>query len=192
MEIYKRIDKNGYRLTVEYCDDTLSFNPRDWDNLGTMVCAHSKYTLGDVQDNAEAIEEIAKDKDNIVLPLYLYAHGGMRMSTMPYICTWDSGQVGIIYVSKDDIRKEYKVKRITKKIKDNVLGALSSEVETYSHHLEGNIFSFTLEKIKACETCNCNTEEHIDSCGGFYGYDFINNGLFDYVEPYGFTKEDLL
>jgi len=37
----------------------------------------------------------------VILPLYLYDHGGITMSTNPFSCPWDDGgQVGWIYASK--------------------------------------------------------------------------------------------
>lgn len=45
-------------------------------------------------------------KKFIILPLYLYDHGGITISTRPFSCPWDSGQVGYIYASKDKFRKE--------------------------------------------------------------------------------------
>ena len=42
----------------------------------------------------------------VLLPLYLYEHGGMTMNTRGYSCSWDSGQVGFIYASKETFRNE--------------------------------------------------------------------------------------
>jgi len=36
----------------------------------------------------------------VILPLYLYDHGGITMSTGAFSCPWDSGQVGWIYAPK--------------------------------------------------------------------------------------------
>jgi hypothetical protein len=101
---------------------------REWDNLGTMVCGHKRYSLGDEQaQNTELYtswdewlyHEVAKPNggwDNIVaLPLYLYDHSGLSISTAPFACPWDSGQVGWIYVTKSRIREEYGVKRVSEK-----------------------------------------------------------------------------
>lgn len=39
---------------VEIAQDELAESPRMWDNLGTMVCAHRNYDLGDVSVSCEA------------------------------------------------------------------------------------------------------------------------------------------
>ena len=35
-------------------------SPREWDNLGSMVCAHRRYRLGDENGAAKALEVIYK------------------------------------------------------------------------------------------------------------------------------------
>jgi len=92
-------------------------NPRNDDNLGTMVCFHKRHLLGDENhgytsndyhgwDEVEAA--IQKDEAGaIILPLYLYDHSGITMRTTPFDCHWDSGQVGLIFVSKKKARAEF-------------------------------------------------------------------------------------
>lgn len=179
-----------YRLDVMY--DETAESPREWSNLGTMVCWHRSYNLGDehnyvrpkelflsllddshdelvandgftsrlyyfwkqvivddgdlvddlaigflniVEDEthtllgdtfpaarfgrmvAEAdsawIDEFLNDAEEgelrdildsldkyVILPLFLYDHSGITMSTSVFSCPWDSGQVGWIYASK--------------------------------------------------------------------------------------------
>lgn len=41
-----------YRLKIEHDDSPES--PREWDNLGTMVCWHNRYNLGDEQPKEDA------------------------------------------------------------------------------------------------------------------------------------------
>ena len=36
-----------------------------------------------------------------ILPLYMYEHGGITISTTPFSCSWDSGTVGFAYSKKD-------------------------------------------------------------------------------------------
>jgi len=78
-------------------------SPREWDNLGTMVCFHRKYNLGDKHDfkDTTALDKFLKSKEVAAfLPLYLYDHSGITMATTPFHCKWDSGQVGYIYATK--------------------------------------------------------------------------------------------
>lgn len=69
-----------------------------------------KYCLIETMSNAELLA-IASQK-NIILPLNLYDHSGLCMSAASFIgrtqhFEWDSGQVGWIYATADNIRAEY-------------------------------------------------------------------------------------
>jgi hypothetical protein len=167
--------------TIEIYKDNYPSNPREWDNLCTMVCFHSRHNLGDEHDynhqdyrNWEELKSaIIKDNDvAIILPLYLYDHSGITISTEPFSCPWDSGQIGFIYVSKEKIREEFSVKRITKKLKDriefyNVLG----EVDTYDKYIMGEVYGFNIEYA----------DGDSDSCSGFFGSDIKENGILDNI-----------
>ena len=159
-------------------DYSLGYNPREEiDNLGYMVCWHSRYNLGDRQPRCTVgnwlswalwefgIERVDKDgyhtqhwedfiydlenddRDSIkkawdllddkiiVLPLYLYDHSGICMSTVPFSDPWDSGQVGFIYVGKDTVREQWDRQRISSKLYDQVVDSLEAEVEEYNQYL---------------------------------------------------------
>ena len=163
-----------------------------------MICFHNKYTLGDkhnYKEPREAIYDIIAEYmdmdyvDNdyydsdfiekylgklnkyiLILPLYLYDHSGITMNTSGFSCNWDSGQVGWIYVSKDAIRKEFNVKKITKDIEKKAYSLLESEVKNYDLYIRGDVQEFVLYKKEVCPTCGNVEEESIDSCGGFFGY----------------------
>lgn len=125
---FNMVDKDGnkYKLTVE--QDEICDDPREWDNLITMVCWHRNYRLGDkhhFEDVHEMLEDLAyqadiKDYEDLnsadlmtklapyylIKPLYLYDHSGITMSTSdgyPYNDRWDAGCVGFAYISKNDV-----------------------------------------------------------------------------------------
>ena len=157
-------------------------NPREWDNLGVMVCTHKRYTLGDKHtfnfDNHNSWNEVEKAikreyKTAVILPLFLYDHSWITMRTTSFNDGWDSGQVGFIYVTKEDIRKEYNVKRISPKLLEKIKGYLINEVETYDQYLTGEVYRFEVTDLNGVE---------LDSCGGFFGTDFKMNGLADYID----------
>src|SRR4030042_1625044 len=111
----KDIKHNGFIIKI--ITDNDAADPRtEYDNLGTMVCWHKKYKLGD-KHNYQNSDEFLTDnlavntagnlqsiKDTaIILPLFLYDHSGITMSTKPFSCPWDSGQVGYIYVTREKL-----------------------------------------------------------------------------------------
>ena len=85
---------------------------------------------------------IIKEEDVcVILPLYLYDHSGITMSSSPFSCRWDSGQVGWYFVSKKKVREEYGVKKITQSLIDKVTEVLESEVKTYDMYLTGELYA---------------------------------------------------
>lgn len=211
--------------TIRIEQDHSPESPRDWDNLGTMVCWHGRYTLGDEQpecdpqeymlhmaeefepgiedkveryaerlwakldqrggislegklkSHAQDVSEYQRDKVEeildrhvVMLPLYLYDHGGITMNTKGFHCPWDSGQVGFIYVSKQQLRDEYDWKLITEKRCRKVGDILRGEVETYDQFLTGDVYGYVIEDEDG---------EKEGRCWGFYGSDPFQNGMSD-------------
>jgi len=208
--------------TVTIYADPDAESPRDWDNLGTMVCFHPRYSLGEKHnfDDSEAflysllpevvqarlekrverehsriyeanrkagrtygcdahlraIDEAnathaerlraAVEKHAVILPLYLYDHSGITMSTAPFSCPWDSGQVGYIYASLDDIRKEMSCKRVTAKHRAQAENILRQEAKTYDQHLTGDVYGYVVTDENGDES---------DSCWGMFGLDYARD-----------------
>lgn len=178
MEAVKEI-KMDSRLIKIFIDEN-AFSPRENDNLGTMICFHKRYNIGDVghqfkSSDYSSWEELEKDLVAngyaVILPIYMYDHGGVTISTSPFSCRWDSGQVGYIAVKKKKLYEEYGVKRLTKKIIDIAEGVLKAEIEEYDNYLQGNVYGFI----------SYEEGEEVDSCWGFIGDNFEENGLYDYA-----------
>ena len=169
MEIESYTDEDGNRVTI-WQDEFFDSNPRDWDNLGVMACWHRRYDLGDEQPQCSP-DEYMEDlpKGTVILPLYLYDHSGITMSTSAFSCPWDSGQVGIIYATPDRIRECF-IDRVSD---DRVRESLVHEVETYDMHLTGEVYGYSVEKPVGCEACGNVEYEQVDACGGFFGDDGI-------------------
>ena len=187
------IENEKYKL--EIFDDLDPTNPREFDTLGTMICFHNRYKLGDETDlkssnfsSWEDLESHLYKKENalIAIPIFMYDHSGLWINTTGFSCPWDSGQVGYIYASKEKVRKEYNCKRISKNLKEQVREILISEVSLYNDYLSGDVYRFIVTDKES--------KKEVQNTSGFYGTDFLDNGIFDYVSEY-FTKtemEDLL
>jgi hypothetical protein len=159
-----------YKLVIE--SDSEPCDPREWDNLGKMICFHSRYNLGDSHNmTIDDCRDLEENKEHIVLPLYLYDHSGITMNTTGFSCRFDSGKVGIIYVTKKQIREEYSWKNLTKKRIEQIKEYLKNEVKTYDDYLTGNVYGFTL----------FDNDNEIDSCWGFVGRDYKTNGILDHI-----------
>jgi hypothetical protein len=85
-------EKIGDLIVQVFADMTGGDGPRDWDNVGHMLCWHPNYELGDEQfrspedvGGSRSMEEVSewliKERGAIVLlPLYLLDHSGISMS----------------------------------------------------------------------------------------------------------------
>ncbi len=164
---------------IEIFPDNDPDNPREWDNLGTMICFHGRYDLGEKHgydhNDYSGWEELEKTivEDNnvgVILPLYLYDHSGLSISTTPFSCVWDSGKIGFICVSKLKILDEFGGKIVTKKLKEKVEGILKGEVETYNQYLQGDVYGYVVSKVTTCDQGHEHKKVY-DSVWGFYGQD---------------------
>src|SRR4051812_34789279 len=95
-------------LTIKIHQDDSAESPRDWDNLGKLVCFHKRYLLGDSKhgfSTPNELQEYIKQSKAIALNVYMIDHGGISLSTSEFGCPWDSGQVGMIFVERDRVLK---------------------------------------------------------------------------------------
>ena len=161
-------DMKKYKLEIS--QDSNPGSPREWYNLGTMVCFHRRYDLGDENDycssNYDGWDEMKEDiieKENVhtILPLYLYDHSGITISTSPFGCQWDSGQIGFIFVSKEKVEEEVMDES---KVEEILVG----EVKTYDQYLTGDVYGYTIWEVTTCDLGHKH-ETMIDQCWGFYG-----------------------
>jgi hypothetical protein len=189
-------------LTLSIKQDEDPQNPRqEYDHLGTMVCWHRRYGLGDEQPKASPKEyqrSLANDAVNFdchseyvpeihikraierhytLLPLYLYDHSGLSISTGAFSCAWDSGQVGFIYLSLKDALKEFNLKEgrwetlvshradhKPRTLRSWAIDVLRAEVQEYDNYLQGEVYGFEITDAEG---------EHVDSCWGFYDENHI-------------------
>ena len=148
---------NGYTLKI--IPDENPLNPRtDCDHLGIMICWHRRYSLGDSHpyDTPQDFAESAAAKDMFVcLPVYLLDHSGLYVSVNDFNDSWDSGQLGFIYCTKQDAQKWFNNTDVTE---DEIKKELTAEVEEYNDYLNGAWYGFLIEGLDG---------EVEDSCGGF-------------------------
>lgn len=154
-------------LKIEIHRDCDAENPRDWDNLGTIAHWHRRYDFGDKIDSPRDFLK-SLPLGSVVLSICLLDHSGLHMwvGNGPHwsdAAGWDSGPVGFIYCTPEQLRKEYSCKRITKKIREQAEKVLRGEIETFDQYLRGDVYCFTVEDEDG------NT---LDSCCGMFGFDY--------------------
>ena len=163
-----------YELKVERDEDPM--NPRtDWDNITTMICFHRNYNLGDKTDykssDFDSWEDLKNqiDRDYKVLsykPLYLYDHSGITISTSPFNCNWDSGQIGWVFI--DEKQWKLMMGNDTDINEERLSEIIDSDVKTYDQYITGEVYRYTIYEI---ETCSLGHEHknYVEGCGGYFG-----------------------
>ena len=169
----KDADGNEYTLTVEY--DECAMDPREWDNVCTMVCWHRSYRLGDrhkYDDSDEFFNDLlyricgmhpddyedlptrdkyklACESDKLVIkPINMYEHSGITVSTSngyPYNDRWDAGCVGFIYVTKEQVLAQ--LHGVAEEHWKNLANnIIENEMETYDQYVRGEVYWYRLTK----------------------------------------------
>lgn len=165
---------NGkYTLFVDV--DREPMNPRHMDHVGTMVCWHPHFILGDphpfqspedffssfceANDWREARFRVIHMPGFIHMPLYLLDHSGLSIQTEPFHDPWDSGQVGYVYCMPEKVVREFG--SLDHDALAKARKCLEAEVEIYDQYLRGECYQYQLyDGIHL-----------VDDCGGFYGDD---------------------
>jgi hypothetical protein len=184
MEV-ERYEKKGYTIVIETDDDavdprkdydhagTMCCEHGRYDlgdggmrQLYDSLCEDPRYIdlfmhLDDEErepfedDDYPAMLKRAEAWGYTVLPLYLYDHSGITMSCSEFSCPWDSGQVGIIFMSPQTAHKE----GITYPEK-----VLKAEVEEYDQFLTGQVYGFRILD---------EGDDEVDACWGIFGEDWV-------------------
>lgn len=168
----------GFTITIEQNDGFDDDSPRQWDNLGTMVCFAKRYRLGDKNsleisdfNSWKEMEQrlIKEEHAVLIFPLYMYDHSIQRIKIGSFNgllpqghAEFDSGMIGFIYVTREKLLKEYGGKRITKAMKEKAEKVLRSEVEVYDQYISGDVWMYSISR----------NNKVIDSLTNMYGYKY--------------------
>ncbi len=177
--ITKHYTQTGMRVTKRV--DEYPINPRELNaNLTTMICHHRNYSLGDVKESEqfEGFNSLKELKQALIQhygemayikPLSLYDHSTQTLAIGYPTDMWDSGYVGFIFVTKEQARKEYGVKRITKSVIEKIERVAQGEVEEYNKvWLWGEVYVLSLERVFTnIDDKNDSFVEPVESVGGF-------------------------
>ena len=157
--------ETGNGLVTEITPDPDPLDPRrEYDTFGRMVCWHSRYALGDAHDwpTPDDFRAAMPDQNIVKLPVFFYDHSGLTISTTPFSCPWDSGQIGWIFQTRAKILKEFKRQRLSITLREQVNAILAAEVAEYDCYLRGDVWTATIREASG---------DIRDSVSGLVGYD---------------------
>jgi len=171
---YDMLGKQVYwhrRMNLGHCyKETAKMSPEEWlrDKVEDYLDVRNwdvyskKYANWEMMDMAGLMQKF--QEYNLVIPVHAYEHGGITISASGSCAGWDSfdsGQLGFVYASYEDIKKAYNEKRITEKVLNKAATHLISEVNEYDSYLRGEIYGY-----KIIDTVS---GDELDSCWGFLG-----------------------
>lgn len=204
MQVVERFEHAGKIIRIALDEDPES--PREWDNLGTIVCWHRRYDLGDRHPTAQEREALDRGGFRLlqrylslcfgvkhILKLGLLDHSGLHMYVGggPHYSDsagWDSGTVGWVMALPEDIKKMGRPDEAievedyvgplggkVKMIRNAIEYGLRCEVETYDQYLRGEVYGYVITRKHDpdCDDDDCRHDEHVDSCWGFFGIEYV-------------------
>lgn len=174
-------------LTVSIHYDEDPRDPREWDNVGTMIHWHSRYDLGDRK--IDRTEQDALERGGVpllfrylrrfegathMIKLGLYDHSGLTMyagggTAVGDAAGWDSGTVGVIFDTSEG-------RKITGCPPEHIDQALRGEIEEYDQFLRGAVYAYQIVNDEG---------DTLDSCGSFYSLEDATNEARAIAESYG-------
>ena len=197
---FEMVDKKGNKYTLRVEQDETPLNPRkDWDNVGTMICWHRHYDLGDkhlYEDSFEFLIGVAQEigiyTENmwdmeqeelekkiletdlvVIVPLNLYYHSGISISTSnsyPYNDRWDAGCVGFAYITKEKAMKELREYVFDENGK-RIMIEHYSDSGFVTHSFKTNPLTDETWKARAREVIDTEVETYDKYlCGDVYGF----------------------
>lgn len=171
-------DEGTQELT--YAIRNSSFYRDAWENEDDPK--YSRHYKGDASTPGGIMAILPLCKDIIWLPLYLYDHSGITMSTGRFSCQWDSGQVGFIFMTKATALENWpdladKRKSLTPKLRAAAEECMRSEVKEYDAYLTNDVYTWEVDG---------------ESCGGYYGVESAAEAAEDYIKGLSETDRDAL
>lgn len=147
-----------FRATIE--QDANPFNIREeCEHLFEIYHKPNRYfNFSDVSNLPDNFDS----ETYLIFPLFAYVHSGVSFSlsnkTYPFNDAWDAGLTGYMFASLSSIKKEgLTIEQAAKNA--------NAEIFELNQYCNGEVFCFTI--------IDTEDDEIVDSCGGFYGIDSV-------------------
>jgi len=150
------------REDPEYAEGVEDFGPWTLDAIDTAIKA-----LRACLENSETRRFVREDVA-IAIPLSLYDHSGITISHGTPTDVWDSGLVGVHYMTRETLDREFAGDETKAR------ACMDAELLTYDQYLRGNVWGFeVMDRAGRLQ----------DSCWGFYGDELEETGMLEYFDP---------
>ena len=176
---------NGNKAQAELIYDQHADNPRECDNLGTILIAprlshwianrdsavDTSIPFGNSPyehwDNIRR-EQLKKSEIAIAYPITKYEHSEISLQ-LGHKSGWDYCVIGFIYVTKETLRKEYGVKRITKSIIERTKNCIQSELDMLTAWLNSDCYGWQIKEYALTDDgLDWEEVDTLDNCWGYF------------------------
>jgi len=192
IEILTEVEETFY---IEILEDQDPQHPRDDYNLNLGQIHIESKNFGRITEIDGFIPTREKEQDekqlkkifgedSCILPVYMYNHSQISFSTTPFSCPWDSGQVGWIGTNAkryENLGCEASLPKDKEERYEYMKKDLECEIDMLSKWSTGEMYGYIKYDSDG---------EEVDSCYGYYGDDFVSNGLYEELGLSEETKED--
>jgi hypothetical protein len=101
----------------------------------------------------------------------MYDHSGITISTSPFGCNWDSGQIGWVFVDEKQLKlmcgdNDYTDEKLSE--------IIDSDVKTYDQYITGEVYQYTIYEIETCSLGHTH-KNVVESCGSYFGEEECEN-----------------
>ena len=154
--------EDAFKLEYEYLDDPYEASVEDFEYFGPRETAENHFIGAEVKvpkgvSHGTQPEHFIKNycheilkctTDDIVWATVIkHAARNPSFSLKYKGYSFSNGVGGFIYMTKDEIREKYGVKRVTSKIREKVIAQFEKDLELYTTWFNSNIYdAFLLEK----------------------------------------------
>lgn len=172
------------QVTIEISHDDFADNPLTDSLFEITYRSDARTVLGNRPvDTLDDLNEIVNSGQYIAVPVYAYVHGGVALrlgrdwfdGSLPQgHAYFDSGMSGYMLADKQAVREWYNVKRITQKVRDNVLQYMKDTLADYAAWINGNtwyIGIYSGGELQDCTTIYGDPDDELDSLCKQYGID---------------------
>jgi hypothetical protein len=158
-------DKDALALAWQWLQAEPSFDP-DW------LDPDSPDYIDDEDDNElnRLITACNQMHEAQYLPVYLYDHGGLALSSTPFSCKWDSGWLGIVLWTRTECEAyhapgSHAGRDVNKEVMESYLKELAQ-------YVEGDVWDIIIENANG-DILDCGGTQYVE----VYGLDYAKASL---------------
>lgn len=151
------------------------------DNKCFTLAGYSRnYNLNETDiskpDSLNELKEIIEEKYNVlaILPLYMYEHSGVALSTTDFGDRWDSGCIGFVFMTTEQ-GKELEIST-----QEKAEDWIKNGIKQWNKLNNESMYSVEFFTVDKCNCCSHITENSVDWINGLFDED-LEQEIISYI-----------